>query len=66
METPVIYEQTAITAVDLLYLMMEYPDMYLVTDTKDTDKATVQRQFNDLKNIANNIGAPEILERIIP
>lgn len=65
-ETPVVYEQTAITAVDLLYLMMEYPDMYLVTDTKDTDKATVQRQFNDLKNIANNIGAPEILDRIIP
>lgn len=65
-ETPVVYEQTAITAVDLLYLMMEYPDMYLVTDTKDTDKATVQRQFNDLKNIANNIGAPEILNRIIP
>lgn len=65
-ETPAIYEQTPITAVDLLYLMLEYPDMYLVTDTKYTDKATVQRQFNDLKNIATNIGAPELLDRVIP
>ena len=65
-ETPAVYEQTPMTAVDLLYLMVEYPDMYLVTDTKDTDKATVQRQFRDLKNIATNIGAPEVLDRIIP
>lgn len=64
--TPAVYEQTPMTAVDLLYLMVEYPDMYLVTDTKDTDKATVQRQFRDLVNIANNIGAPEVLDRIIP
>ena len=65
-ETPIIYEQTPITAVDLLYLMQEYPDMYVVTDTKKTDKATVQKQFGDLKAIATNIGAPEVLERIIP
>ncbi len=61
-----VYTQTPMTAVDLLYLMVEYPDMYLVTDTKDTDKATVQKQFSDLKTIAANIGAPEVLDRIIP
>lgn len=64
--TPIIYEQTPLTAAELLMLMQEYPDMYLVTDTKDTDKATVQRQFSDLKAIARNIGASEALERIIP
>lgn len=66
METPAVYEQTPMRAVDLLYLMAEYPDMYLVTDTKDTDKAMVQRQFRDLKSIAENIGHPELLNRIIP
>lgn len=66
METPAIFELTPMRAVDLLYLMLEYPDMYLVTDTKDTDKATVQKQFRDLKNIAKNIGHPEVLDRIIP
>ena len=65
METPVIYEQTPLRAVDLMYLMLEYPDMYLVTDTKDTDKATVQRQFRDLVGIAKNMGHPEILDRVI-
>lgn len=65
-ETPAIYTQTPLRAVDLLYLMAEYPDMYLVTDTKDTDKATVQKQFRDLTNIAKNIGHPEVLDRIIP
>ena len=64
--TPAVYEQTPMTAVDLLYLMQEYSDMYLVTDTKTTDKAQVQKQFQDLVNIANNIGAPEVLQRIIP
>ena len=64
--TPAVYEQTPMTAVDLLYLMQEYPDMYLITDTKTTDKAQVQKQFQDLVNIANNIGAPEVLQRIIP
>ena len=66
MNSPIIFEQTPLRAVDLLYLMAEYPDMYLVTDTKDTDKATVQRQFRDIVNIAKNIGHPEVLDRIIP
>ena len=66
MNSPIIFEQTPLRAVDLLYLMAEYPDMYLVTDTKDTDKATVQRQFRDIVNIAKNIGHPEVLNRIIP
>lgn len=65
-EQKAIFTQTPLTAAELLLLMQQYPDMYLVTDTKDTDKATVQRQFSDLKAIANNIGAPEVLERIIP
>ncbi len=64
--TPAVYTLTPLTAVDLLYLLQEYPDVYLVTDTKNTDKATVQRQFRDLVRIAENIGAPEVLGRIIP
>ncbi|MDD4844351.1 MAG: phosphatidylinositol-specific phospholipase C/glycerophosphodiester phosphodiesterase family protein [Anaerotignum sp.] len=64
--TPIIYEQTPLTAVEVLGLMAEYSDVYLITDTKDTDKATVQRQFADLKKIAEAMGQPELLERIVP
>ncbi|MBP3307461.1 MAG: hypothetical protein J6L66_07560 [Anaerotignum sp.] len=66
LNTPIIFTQTPMRAVDLMYLMVEYPDMYLVTDTKDTDQATVQRQFRDIVSIAKNIGHPEVLDRIIP
>ncbi|MBM6829877.1 hypothetical protein H9X85_10015 [Anaerotignum lactatifermentans] len=65
-QNPIIYEQTPMMAADLLYLMAEYQDVYLVTDTKDTDEATVKKQFADLKKIAENIGHPEVLDRIIP
>ena len=65
-DTKIVYEQTPLTAGELLRLMDEYKDVYLVTDTKNTDKQTVQRQFRDLKRLAENLGEPEILNRIIP
>lgn len=65
-EKKAVYDLTPITAVDLLGLMAEYTDVILITDTKETDEATVKRQFQDLKDIANNIGAPEVLDRIVP
>lgn len=65
-EKKAVYELTPITAVELLELMSEYKDVYLITDTKETDEKTVKRQFQDLKAIANNMGVPEVLDRIIP
>lgn len=62
----IIYDQTPITAVDVLGLMAEYPDVYIITDTKETDKDTVQKQFGDLKKIAEAMEQPQILERIVP
>jgi len=64
--TKICFDQTPLTAVDVLSLMVEYPDVYLITDTKDTDKATVERQFKDLKQIAEAMEQPQILNRIIP
>ncbi|MDO4531997.1 MAG: phosphatidylinositol-specific phospholipase C/glycerophosphodiester phosphodiesterase family protein [Bacillota bacterium] len=66
MNTPILFTQTPMRAVELLYLMEEYPDVYLVTDTKHTDMETVKKQFQELKQIARNMGHPEVLDRIIP
>ena len=66
MNTPAIFELTPLRAEDLLELMAEYPDMYVVTDTKNTDKKTVQKQFSDLKSIAKKMDNMEVLNRIIP
>jgi len=65
-ETPAIFTLTPMTAEDLLSLLAEYPDMYVVTDTKETDKKTVQKQFKDLVSIARKLDHPEVLDRIIP
>lgn len=62
----IVYEQTPLTAADLLSLMAEYPDVYVITDTKETERETVQKQFTDLKTIATNMGAPELLNRFVP
>ncbi len=62
----IVYEQTPMTAEDLIALLGEYKDVYLITDTKNTDKETVQKQFTDLKNIATNTGNTEVLNRIVP
>jgi len=65
-QSKIVYEQTPLTAADLLLLMHAYPDAYLVTDTKSTDKEAVQRQFRDLNQIAKNLGITDVLARIIP
>lgn len=62
----IVYEQTPLTAADLIALLGEYKDVYLITDTKNTDKATIQRQFTDLRTIAMNTGNAEVLNRIVP
>ena len=62
----IIYEQTPMTAKDLLSLMVEYPDIYIVTDTKSIEEEIVVKQFSDLIEIAQEIGHIEVLNRIIP
>lgn len=56
---------TAMTFTDLAKLMKKYPDMYVVTDTKETEKALVKQQFGHIVEVGNKVD-PEILKRIIP
>lgn len=50
---------------DIARLMHDYPDMYLVTDTKETDLALVRKQFENIRSAAAAVD-PSILNRIIP
>lgn len=56
---------TSLTFKDLAELMKEHPDMYLVTDTKETEKSQVIKQFTYIAEAGNQTD-PEILQRIIP
>lgn len=56
---------TSLTFEDIALLMKKYPDMYLVTDSKETDEALITQQFTSIVETANETD-PEILNRIIP
>jgi len=50
---------------DILQLMVKYPDFYLITDTKETDKVKIEQQFNVIVEQARKIDE-SLLNRIIP
>ncbi|WP_051236324.1 phosphatidylinositol-specific phospholipase C/glycerophosphodiester phosphodiesterase family protein [Paenibacillus pinihumi] len=50
---------------DILDLMQKYPDFYLITDTKETDRMKIEQQFITLVQEARAVD-PALLDRIIP
>lgn len=56
--TPMSYEM-------LCRLMVEYPDIWIVTDTKYTEPEEIRAQFSVLIEDAKAYGCPEILDRLI-
>jgi glycerophosphoryl diester phosphodiesterase len=50
---------------DVVNLMNIYPDMYLVTDTKATDREMVITEFSEIYNAVKKINV-DILDRVVP
>lgn len=50
---------------DIVELMQIYPDIHIVTDTKEKDEESVRKTFSYLVNATKNIDS-KILDRIIP
>lgn len=58
-------QYTPLMAGDLLDLMMEYPQVWVVTDTKETDPELVRRQFRLLVEAADAVDARPALDRLV-
>lgn len=56
---------TPLSFSDLLELMELYPDTYIVTDSKNTDAASVERQFTAMVETARASGKEHLLRRFI-
>lgn len=56
---------TQLTGVDIIELLRDYPDIYIVTDSKFTDVNTAQLQFNQLVYLAQQKDVTQVLDRII-
>lgn len=50
---------------DIVRLMVKYPDIYLVTDTKETQPQNIKKQFAYIVETAKEI-EPQVLTRIVP
>ncbi len=56
---------TPLDFADIINLMKEYEDIYIITDTKYTEESNIIRQFNDMIEIAKEIDE-RTLNRLIP
>lgn len=57
--------QTALTIDNVVELMIEYPDIYIITDTKETMDTNLMYVFEEIVSAAEYYD-PSILNRIIP
>lgn len=65
MDSPILNIYSPLDLEKILDLMQNYPDAYIVTDTKETEPELVQKQFTLLIEAAQKRD-PLLLDRIVP
>lgn len=63
--TPVLGKYTALSFEDLCRLMKEYPDIWVVTDTKYSDAASAEEEFHSLLQAVTSAAAEVTLNRFV-
>ncbi|NHN34024.1 hypothetical protein G9U52_29825 [Paenibacillus sp. S3N08] len=61
----ILEDYTPLSFGDVARLSKQYPDVYFITDTKETDPELVKQQFTIIRDTANRVD-PAILDRFIP
>lgn len=64
-EIPIYKKYTPLTFIDLLQLMKEYPDIWIVTDSKDVGEEEVRAEFEDMVREAEEVGMLDVLDRFV-
>lgn len=65
MATPMLGKYTPLSFEDVLHLMDEHKEITLITDTKYSDKETVEKQFRFMLDKAKELDLTEVLDRMI-
>ena len=65
LSTPICFYYTTLDIQGLMELLIQHPDVYLVTDSKDTDEQSVRAQLRGLAQAVEATGRPELWNRII-
>lgn len=64
-EIPIHGKYTPLTFIDLLELMEEYPDIWIVTDSKEVGEEEVKAEFEEMVREAEEVELLEVLDRFI-
>lgn len=65
MSTPILGQYTPLSFETLCHLMNEYPDIWVVTDTKNSKTESVLQDFEMIVNTAKECGMESVLDRLI-
>lgn len=61
---PIYGKYTPLSFESICYLMDEYPDIWIVTDTKYTEEPVAREQFRIMIDTAKEIGMEHVLDRL--
>lgn len=62
--TPLFTDYTPLDYKDIIDLMNQYPDIYIITDSKYSDEISVYQQFSQIVDYAKSVN-PQVLDRLI-
>lgn len=65
LNTKILEKYTPMSFAQLCEIMMEYPDLWIVTDTKNTENEEVKEQFEVMAETVRQLGCEEVMDRII-
>ncbi len=65
LKTKILNKYTTLSLTDLLNLMEEYQNIFIVTDSKYTEEESIKKEFQYLVNKAKELGKEKILNRFI-
>ena len=65
LNTKIKNKYTPLSLLDLLKIMHEYPDIYIVLDSKYDDEENIKLEFNEMKNVAIENNLLETFNRVI-
>lgn len=65
LSTKILGNYTPMSFAQLCEIMREYPDLWIVTDTKSTESEEIKKQFAVMTETVRQLGCEEIMDRII-
>lgn len=65
LNTPIYGKYTPLSLKNIIYLMQQYEDVYIITDTKDDDPVIARKDISILVETAREMNAMDVLDRFV-